>query len=67
MPVHRVKGGFKWGAHGHVYKSKAGAEAQARAAYANGYRGDAPKKVTGEDFTRVHGDPLLPLERPEDQ
>lgn len=44
MPVHKVKGGYKWGSHGHVYKSKAKAAAQGRAAYANGYRGDALPK-----------------------
>lgn len=50
MPVHRVKGGWRWGRHGHVYKTRRGAEVQARAAYANGYRGDsadegAPSKL----------------------
>lgn len=39
MPVHKVKGGYKWGSHGHVYKSKTGAARQGRAAYANGYKG----------------------------
>lgn len=39
MPVHSTKGGFQWGNHGHVYPTRAGAERQARAAYANGYRG----------------------------
>ena len=38
MPVHRVKGGYKWGSRGHTYKTKAGAQRQARAAYAHGYR-----------------------------
>lgn len=41
MPVHKVAGGWKWGKHGHVYKTKAGAERQARAIYANGWREDA--------------------------
>jgi hypothetical protein len=45
MPIHRVAGGWKWGNHGHVYKSRKGAEAQARAAYANGYRGDAKERL----------------------
>jgi hypothetical protein len=31
MPVHKVKGGFKWGAHGKTYKSKAKAAKQGRA------------------------------------
>lgn len=37
MPIRKVKGGFKWGKHGHVYKTRKGAERQAAAAYANGY------------------------------
>lgn len=41
MPVRKVKGGYRWGTHGHVYKSRAKAAAQGRAAYANGYRGDS--------------------------
>lgn len=45
MPVHKVKGGFKWGKHGHVYKSRAAAAAQGRAAFANGYRGDAADRA----------------------
>jgi hypothetical protein len=40
MPVHKVKGGYRWGKHGKVYKSKAKAARQGRAAYANGYRGN---------------------------
>ena len=39
MPVRKVKGGYKWGKHGKVYKTKAGAQRQARAAFAHGYRG----------------------------
>jgi len=38
MPVHKVKGGWKWGSKGKVYKTKAGALRQARAAYAHGYK-----------------------------
>ena len=45
MPVKKVKGGFRWGKHGKVYKSRAKAAAQGRAAYANGYRGDAKEKA----------------------
>lgn len=37
MPVRKVKGGYKWGSRGRVYSSRAGAERQARAAYAHGY------------------------------
>ena len=39
MPVHKTKGGWKWGTTGKVYKTKAGAERQMRAAFANGYKG----------------------------
>tara|TARA_Y100001951_G_C11134185_1_gene179893 strand:+ start:165 stop:290 length:126 start_codon:yes stop_codon:yes gene_type:complete len=38
MPIKKVKGGYKWGDRGKVYKSRAGAERQARAAYASGYK-----------------------------
>lgn len=31
MPVHKVKGGYKWGTKGKVYKSKAKAQKQGRA------------------------------------
>jgi hypothetical protein len=43
MPIHRVKGGWKWGSRGKVYPTRAGAERQAKAAYAAGYR---EKKAT---------------------
>ena len=39
MPVHKTKGGWKWGTTGKVYKTKAGAERQAHAIYASGYKG----------------------------
>lgn len=40
MPVHRTKsGGYQWGKTGKVYKSKAKAERQGRAIYANNYKG----------------------------
>lgn len=39
MPIRKVKGGFKWGSKGKVYKSRKGAERQAKAAYSNGYKG----------------------------
>jgi len=38
MPVHKVKGGYKWGKSGKVYKTKAAAERQGRAIYASGYK-----------------------------
>jgi hypothetical protein len=44
MPVKRVKGGYRWGRHGKVYKTRAAAERQGRAAYANGYRGGNKKR-----------------------
>lgn len=39
MPVHKTKGGWKFGTTGKTYKTKAGAERQARAIYASGYKG----------------------------
>lgn len=42
MPVEEVSPGrYRWGNHGKVYRSRAAAERQGRAAYAAGYRGDA--------------------------
>ena len=43
MPVKKVKGGYKWGRNGKVFKTRAEANRQARAAYANGYRGKGTK------------------------
>ena len=40
MPVRKVKGGYRWGSSGKVYKTKAEAERQGRAIYAAGYKGD---------------------------
>lgn len=42
MPVHKCKGGYKFGKSGKVYKTKAEAEKQAKAIYASGYH--KPKK-----------------------
>lgn len=53
MPVHKVKGGFRWGRHGKVYKTRAGAERQARAIYASGYRGDALDRRTQREVARA--------------
>ena len=39
MPVHKVKGGYKWGKTGKTYPTKAQADKQARAIYANGWKG----------------------------
>ena len=43
MPIKRCslgkgKKGYKWGNRGKCYSTRAGAEKQARAAYANGYK-----------------------------
>lgn len=40
MPIRKVAGGYKWGSKGKVYKSRKGAERQAAAAHANGFKGD---------------------------
>jgi hypothetical protein len=34
----KVKGGYRWGSSGKVYKTKAAAEKQGRAIYASGYK-----------------------------
>lgn len=42
MPVKKVKGGYRWGGKGRVYRgrgAKKKAERQGKAAYANGYKG----------------------------
>lgn len=40
MPIHKTKsGGYKWGKSGKVYKTRAGAERQMKAAFSNGYKG----------------------------
>ena len=39
MPVEKVKGGWRGGKRGKVYKTRREAERQARAAYASGYKG----------------------------
>ena len=44
MPVKVVKGGYQWGSGHGKFKTKAEAEAQGRAAYANGYKGDSRTK-----------------------
>ena len=47
MPIRKVSGGYKWGSSGKVYPTRAGAERQARAAYASGYRGTDKKSAGG--------------------
>ena len=39
MPVRKVKGGYKWGRKGKVYKSKSKAAKQGRAIRASGWKG----------------------------
>ncbi len=39
MPVRKVKGGYRWGKHGKVYKSKAKAAKQGRAIKARQSKG----------------------------
>jgi len=46
MPIRKVKGGYKWGKSGKVYKSPKGAEKQARAAYASGYKSKTSTRYT---------------------
>ncbi|HUV96242.1 MAG TPA: DUF2213 domain-containing protein, partial [Acidobacteriaceae bacterium] len=67
MPVHTVTmpnggTGYQWGGHGAKYRSKAGAERQAAAAFAHGYKGDidpardAPAPVRGAGIMFVTPD-----------
>ena len=45
MPVHKVRGGWRWGRHGKVYKTKAEAARQGRAIQARRYgKGSKSKK-----------------------
>ena len=44
MPVRKVKGGYRWGSSGRVYKKKSDAEKQGRAIYASGYVNATRKK-----------------------
>jgi len=42
MPIKKVKGGYKWGKSGKLYRGKDAkkkAQRQARAIYASGYKG----------------------------
>lgn len=55
MPIHREGSGWQWGNHGKVYSSRAGAERQAAAAHANGYRGDSriSRDTSKRDFANI--------------
>ena len=44
MPIKKVKGGYKWGTTGKVYKRKSDAVKQMRAIYASGWRENKGKK-----------------------
>jgi hypothetical protein len=44
MPVQKVKGGYRWGKTGKVYKTKKEAEKQAKAIYASGYKKNKRKR-----------------------
>lgn len=44
MPVRKVKGGYKWGKSGKIYKTKKAAERQGRAIYASGYKNGTKKR-----------------------
>src|SRR6056300_1493219 len=54
MPVRKVPGGYQWGSKGKVYKTKAAAERQGRAAYASGYKPTVKKKAGGKTESRVN-------------
>jgi hypothetical protein len=43
MPIKKVKGGYKWGNRGKTYPSRKGAQRQAAAAHASGYKGRTKK------------------------
>jgi len=45
MPIQKVKGGFRYGSRGKVYKTRAEATKQARAIHASGYK---KRKRTGK-------------------
>jgi hypothetical protein len=59
MPIQKTNGGYKWGKHGKVYPTRAGAAKQARAAYASGYegyqRGGIIKNQWARDWLRNMG------------
>ena len=44
MPVRKVKGGYRWGKSGKIYKTKKEAEKQGRAIYASGYKNGTKKR-----------------------
>ncbi len=61
IPIRKVKGGYKWGSKGKVYRNRKDAERQAAAAYASGYvkKGwqDILKKKSNKRIHRKKGEP----------
>lgn len=51
MPIRKVNGGYKWGSHGKVYANRKGAEKQAAAAHANGFKGES---MSRKDQIKAH-------------
>ncbi len=46
MPIQKTNGGYKYGAHGHVYPTREGAVKQAQAIHASGYKEPAKASHT---------------------
>ena len=44
MPVYKVKGGYRWGKRGKIYRTRKAAMRQAAPAYAAGYKKKKGKK-----------------------
>lgn len=59
MPIHREGKGWQWGQHGHVYPNKEGAEKQAEAAHAHGYKDSQDYYETETDAARAVRDGKL--------
>ena len=51
MPIRKVKGGYKWGSKGKVYKNRKDAERQAAAAYASGYVKKGWREILKKDMS----------------
>lgn len=55
-PIRKVKGGWRWGRHGHVYPNREGAVRQMRAAFAAGYS-ENPVGGAEKLYQDFHGNP----------
>lgn len=59
MPIHKEGSGYQWGNHGKVYPTRKGAEKQAAAAHAHGYREDntamGMRQLTADEYDGVMG------------